>query len=223
MVDGQPIGKPLDGLDYLKFLIVLKKALGPEKSVSIAAPAFYWYLKAFPIGRVSVAIDYIVYMIYDLHGQWDYGNRNTYDMCPSSKCVRSHVNLTETLNALSMSVANNKIFVDEASYGRSFHMAKEGCWVLDMATTAAQMAAYLYPNEEISEGAFSWWLSPCGGTNLVPDDIKKAFGILSQVANGESSFKPPKKLKKGSGKKGDDANPRDRSIPRSPNNNNNNN
>jgi hypothetical protein len=25
-------------------------------------------------------------------------------------------------------VPNNKVFVGEASYGRSFHMAKEGCW-----------------------------------------------------------------------------------------------
>jgi hypothetical protein len=91
-----------------------------------------------------------------------------------------------------------------------------------MATTAAQMAAYLYPEEEDPEGAFSWWLSPCGGTDLVPDDIKKAFGILSQVANGVSSFVTPKKVKKGSGKKDDDGNPKDQSKPRSVNNNNNN-
>jgi hypothetical protein len=49
MVGGQPIGKTTDGLDYLKFLIVLKKALGKNKSVLIAALASYWYLKAFPI------------------------------------------------------------------------------------------------------------------------------------------------------------------------------
>lgn len=92
-----------------------------------------------------------------------------------------------------------------------------------MLTSAAQMAAYLYPEEEDPEGAFSWWLSPCGGTNLVPDEIKKIFGILSEVTNGISSFKTPKSLKKGSGKKGDDGNPHDQSTPRSTNNNNNNN
>jgi hypothetical protein len=85
-----------------------------------------------------------------------------------------------------------------------------------MATTAAQMAAYLYPEEEDPEGAFSWWLSPCGGTDLVPEDIKKAFDIMSTVANSGSSFKPPKKFKKGSQKKGNDANPHqtDRAKPR---------
>jgi LysM repeat protein len=90
LVGGQPIGKASDGLDYLKFLTVLKKKLCTKKSVSIAAPASYWYLKAFPIDRIASVIDYIVYMTYDLHGQWDYGNPNSFDMCPSGKCIRSH-------------------------------------------------------------------------------------------------------------------------------------
>lgn len=42
------------------------------------------------------------------------------------------VNLTETRNALAMiakaGMPNNKSFVGEASYGRSFHMAEDGCW-----------------------------------------------------------------------------------------------
>ena len=56
-----PIGQPGDGVAYLRFLTTLKKKL-PDKSVSIAAPASYWYLKAFPIDRISLVIDYIVYM-----------------------------------------------------------------------------------------------------------------------------------------------------------------
>ncbi|KAG9191337.1 chitinase [Alternaria panax] len=132
MVDGSPIGKETDGQNYLRFLTVLKSYLGPDKSVSIAAPASFWYLKAFPIQKISAVIDYIVYMTYDLHGQWDYGNPNSFDQCDSGKCIRSHVNLTETTNALSMitkaGVENNKVFVGEASYGRSFHMASDGCW-----------------------------------------------------------------------------------------------
>ncbi|KAK7191039.1 hypothetical protein PSPO01_03202 [Paraphaeosphaeria sporulosa] len=48
-------------MDYLKFLILLKQKMG-AKSVSIAASASYWYLKAFPIDRIAKAINYIVYM-----------------------------------------------------------------------------------------------------------------------------------------------------------------
>ncbi|KAM7214665.1 hypothetical protein V8F06_009986 [Rhypophila decipiens] len=132
LVNGVPIGQPGDGVAYLRFLTALKSKVGSERTVSIAAPASYWYFKAFPIDRIAAVIDDIVYMTYDLHGQWDYGNVNAYDACPSGKCIRSHVNLTETLNTLSIitkaGVPNNKIFVGEASYGRSFHMAVDGCW-----------------------------------------------------------------------------------------------
>ncbi|KAH8585563.1 glycoside hydrolase family 18 protein [Bisporella sp. PMI_857] len=131
LVGGQPIGKTTDGLDYLKFLTILKQQMGTG-SVSIAAPASYWYLKAFPIDRIANVIDYIVYMTYDLHGQWDAGNPNAYDQCDSGRCIRSHVNLTETRNTLAIitkaGVPNNKIFVGEASYGRSFRMVQNGCW-----------------------------------------------------------------------------------------------
>lgn len=61
-MDGKPIGQKTDGVEYLKFLTVLKQKLGTDKSVSIAAPASLWYLKAFPIDRIAKVIDYIVYM-----------------------------------------------------------------------------------------------------------------------------------------------------------------
>lgn len=40
------------------------------RSLSIAAPASYWYLKAYPIGKISKVVDYIVFMTYDLHGMF---------------------------------------------------------------------------------------------------------------------------------------------------------
>lgn len=43
--------------------------------MGLAAPASYWYLKGFPIAEMSKVLDYIIYMTYDLHGQWDYGNK----------------------------------------------------------------------------------------------------------------------------------------------------
>lgn len=85
LVNGKPIGEDGDGVAYLKFLSTLKQKMAKGNTVSIAAPASYWYLKAFPIDRIASVIDYIVYMTYDLHGQWDYGNPNAFDQCDSGK------------------------------------------------------------------------------------------------------------------------------------------
>lgn len=85
-----------------------------------------------------------------------------------------------------------------------------------MAISAAKSFAYLYPEEEDPAGAFDFWLSPCGNTDLVPDDLKKTFDILSSVADGIGSWKPPKNLKKGSGKTGDERNPINRGKPLGP-------
>jgi LysM repeat protein len=56
-----------EGYNFLLFLLVLKNAL-PGKSVSIAAPSSYWYLKQYPIKDMAKVLDYIVFMSYDLHG-----------------------------------------------------------------------------------------------------------------------------------------------------------
>jgi GH18 family chitinase len=42
------------------------KNLLSGKSLSIAAPASYWYLKNFPIAAISKVVDYIIFMTYDL-------------------------------------------------------------------------------------------------------------------------------------------------------------
>ncbi|RDL32984.1 uncharacterized protein BP5553_08423 [Venustampulla echinocandica] len=121
---------PSDGPNYLKFITVLKGKL-PGKTVSIAAPASYYYLKGFPIAAMSKTIDYIVFMAYDLHGQWDYGHEYSQDGCPGGNCLRSHVNITETLDALAMitkaGVESSKVLVGVSSYGRSFEMTIPGC------------------------------------------------------------------------------------------------
>lgn len=66
-IPGIPPASKEDGPNYLAFLVLLKNLL-PGKSVSIAAPSSYWYLKQFPINEIGKVVDYIVYMTYDLHG-----------------------------------------------------------------------------------------------------------------------------------------------------------
>jgi GH18 family chitinase len=126
-----PQDDPVNGVNYYRLLYSVKTAVGSSKSVSFAAPASYWYLKSFPIKNLARELDYIVYMTYDLHGQWDYGSKWSSPGCDTGNCLRSHVNETETKDALSMvtkaGAASNKVVVGVSSYGRSFKMAQSGC------------------------------------------------------------------------------------------------
>ncbi|KAL4789112.1 chitinase [Aspergillus venezuelensis] len=108
-------GTEEDGPNYLAFLVVPKNLL-PGKSVAIAAPASYWYLKQFPIEQTSKIVDYIVYMTYDLHGQWDAHNSNSQEGCETGNCLHSQAGVPGT-----------KVVVGVTSYGRSFKMAQAGC------------------------------------------------------------------------------------------------
>jgi len=129
-IPGIPSADPIDGPNYLELLKLIRSQL-PNKSLSIAAPASFWYLKPFPIEEIGKVVDYIVYMTYDLHGQWDYGSKWSSPGCPNGDCLRSHINITETQNALVMitkaGVPSNKIIVGITSYGRSFRMTTPGC------------------------------------------------------------------------------------------------
>ena len=126
-----PSGDPIDGDNYLGLLTLLRVLLPAGKSLSIAAPASYWYLKGIPIKDISETIDYIVYMTYDLHGQWDTDSPHSQSGCANGDCLRSHVNYTETIDSLSMitraGVPASKVIVGVVSYGRSFLMAQAGC------------------------------------------------------------------------------------------------
>lgn len=71
-IPGIEADNPGNGDGYLEFLKIVREKLPSGKSLAIAAPASFWYLKAFPISEIADVVDYIVYMTYDLHGQWDY-------------------------------------------------------------------------------------------------------------------------------------------------------
>ncbi|GKZ65110.1 hypothetical protein AnigIFM50267_007274 [Aspergillus niger] len=137
-------GTEEDGPNYLAFLVLLKNLL-PVKSVSIAAPASYWYLKQFPIKDMAEVIYYIVYMTYDLHGQWDAHNSNSQEGCDTGNCLRSQVNLTETKQSLAMitkaGVPGAKVIVGVTSYGRSFKMADPNCWGPDCLYTGDRLSS----------------------------------------------------------------------------------
>lgn len=150
-IPGIPAGSEADSTGYFLLLDELKQQIPSGKTVSITAPASYWYLQYFPIQALSLVVDYIVYMTYDLHGQWDYTNKYGSSGCVSydeglGNCLRSHVNLTETINSLSMitkaGVPSNMLAVGVSSYGRSFQMETAGCWTEQCTYTGPDSGAY---------------------------------------------------------------------------------
>ncbi|KAM0287958.1 hypothetical protein ACHAQH_000025 [Verticillium albo-atrum] len=128
---GSPPGQEEDGKNYYEFLKLVRSKMPKEMSLSIAAPASYWYLRGFPIDKMAKELDYIVYMTYDFHGQWDVGNKWAQPGCSSGNCLRSHVNSTTTQDSLVMitkaGVPTHQIVVGVTSYGRSFKMSDSGC------------------------------------------------------------------------------------------------
>ncbi|RGP63235.1 killer toxin alpha beta [Fusarium longipes] len=128
---GIPAGDRTDGLYYNRFLSNMRSQLPKEKSISIALPGSYWYLRPFPVEDMAESLDYFIFMTYDLHGQWDYGNKYANPSCDNGNCLRSHVNRTETRNSMSMitkaGVQASKVIIGVASYGRSFRMADKSC------------------------------------------------------------------------------------------------
>lgn len=102
--------------------------------------------------------------------------------------------------AMSMSSPTNKLILDPVD-------ANDACWA-EMAINAAKVASFVYPPKEDPLAAFNFWLRPCGGTKLVPSEIKLAYTILSTVSDKAVSWAKPRKITKGSGKKGDAGNPK---------------
>lgn len=76
-------------------------------------------------------MDYIVYMAYDLHGQWDYGTKDVDPGCPKGNCLRHQVNATEVEYSLAMitkaGVPAHQVVMGMPLYGRSFKMTEADC------------------------------------------------------------------------------------------------
>ncbi|KAI8904817.1 glycoside hydrolase superfamily [Gorgonomyces haynaldii] len=118
-------GSPDDIDNYLALVSQLRARFGFTYSLSIAAPASFWYLKGFDIGNMASFLDYIVYMTYDLHGNWDWANKwvgpalNTHN---NWKEVQQTVNLIQKAG-----VPSNKLLLGLGYYGRSFKLADPSC------------------------------------------------------------------------------------------------
>ena len=121
-IPGIPADNPTNGKNYNELLKLIKSKLPSGKTLSIAIPASYWYLKNYPIKDMQANIDYQVFMTYDIHGTWDL------DKDPHVKC---HTNKTEVIDALKMldkaGVQIGKTYGGLANYGRSYKLSSSSC------------------------------------------------------------------------------------------------
>jgi Glycosyl hydrolases family 18 len=88
---------------------------------------------------MSNYLDYVMMMTYDMHGQWDYNINST------GPYLLSHVNQTETIQALTMvtkaGVPSNKIVMGTASYARSFQQTNPSCYTPECTFTGPASGA----------------------------------------------------------------------------------
>ena len=108
---------------------------------------------------------------YDLHGQWDYGNVNAFDSCPSGKCIRSHVNLTETSNTLSISRSKFTTFsLPSQPSSQRINVTK---LILIFACVIIQLPKPGYPITRFSwvrpvmAGPFTWLPTAAGAPRVI--------------------------------------------------------
>ncbi|KAL5342014.1 hypothetical protein BJX70DRAFT_405367 [Aspergillus crustosus] len=150
-IPGIPPGHEDEATGFFLLLNELYNAIPEGKTSSVTGPASFWYLQYFPIDAIAQVTDYLVFMTYDLHGQWDYINKYATPGCPSydselGNCLRSHINITETLNSLSMvtkaGVPSHRTIVGVSSYGRSFEMTTPGCWTEQCTYTGPESGAF---------------------------------------------------------------------------------
>jgi chitinase len=160
---GIPAGDRTDGLYYVRFLNTFRSLLPKGKSLSIALPGSYWYLKPFPVEDMAKLLDYFIFMTYDLHGQWDYGNKFANPSCANGNCLHSHINRTETRNSMSMitkaGVPAEKVIIGIASYGRSFRMADKSCTGPQCLFTGSYSVSEAEPGPCTDTSGYSMWFS----------------------------------------------------------------
>ncbi|TFB04572.1 hypothetical protein CCMA1212_003490 [Trichoderma ghanense] len=172
---GIPSGDADFGKDYYETLIAPKSAR--DRSKSISGVLF------------GVNIDYVVYMTYDLHSQWDHNNWWASLSCPTGNCLRSHVNITETTDALSMitkaGVPSSKVVVGIASYERSSKMGRAGCTgPTSHSTTAMKRSSRFLRSTPSSRSRFRSMPSWATDTPVISShDERRRSALAAPVAS----------------------------------------
>jgi chitinase len=61
-IPGIPSSTKADVGNFVAFMSSLRNKMPDGKTISFTAPASYWYLRAFEMSKLSLLVDYVVYM-----------------------------------------------------------------------------------------------------------------------------------------------------------------
>ncbi|KAH9402432.1 hypothetical protein TYRP_015957 [Tyrophagus putrescentiae] len=130
-------GYPKDTENYLKLVEEMRASLGKKVLITIAAPASYWYLRHFPIGRD--------------HGVWDKGIKSL------GPYVKSHTNITEIKEGIALflrdGVPPEKLVLGLGLYGRAFTLKNPACTAIGCEFSGPSKAGECTE----AEGTLAWF------------------------------------------------------------------
>ncbi|EGV61073.1 hypothetical protein CANTEDRAFT_116318 [Yamadazyma tenuis ATCC 10573] len=121
-----------NGKKFLSLIKTIKGSLPSGKTLSVAIPATYNYLKNYPVADMQSYVDYFVFMTYDLHGTWDDS---------TTTGVQCHTDLTAISDAMLMldkaGVKMWKLVGGIATYGHTYKLSSTSCTALGCAFSGA--------------------------------------------------------------------------------------
>ncbi|KAF5382647.1 hypothetical protein D9615_002709 [Tricholomella constricta] len=117
-------GPATDTPNLTAFFNELRAAL-PSTSISVAAPAGFWFLRGFEIDKIASSVSYINMMSYDYHGPWD---TNITGQAPVTSPHTSLLDMeTSALLYIRAGIDLSKVNLGLAWYGRTYRLSDKTC------------------------------------------------------------------------------------------------
>ncbi|KAJ2933440.1 hypothetical protein H1R20_g3664, partial [Candolleomyces eurysporus] len=190
-------GPEEDRPNFTTLLGELRAALGTSKTISVALPASYHYLRGFEPDKVDDQVDYINLMTYDYHGPWDL------KLSGDDGTAKPHTSSLDILDSMRLlrraGVDFNKLNLGLAWYGRTYAVGTcKGtscpnlhCMVGDQQTTGGgtpgpctadpSLKSQLEIWQELSEDRITPTLDQATQTYWYNNNVRSAFSFVCSI------------------------------------------
>ncbi|KAJ3515636.1 hypothetical protein NLJ89_g1634 [Agrocybe chaxingu] len=118
-------GPPSDTPNLTTFFREFRAGLGSSRTITIATPAGYWFLKGFEMDKIAPNLDFINMMSYDYHGPWDATIPSEDGTAKPQSSVLDMID--STLLYVKAGVNMNQVNLGLAWYGRTYKLLDSTC------------------------------------------------------------------------------------------------